>query len=574
MKTDGRLVRLFNTKGGISMKSYAADKVRNVVLLGHSGSGKTTYAEAALFYSGATKRFGKVDEGNTVSDYDPEEIRRKVSISTSVLPVEWQDTKINFLDTPGYFDFVAESKLAMSVADTALIMVSAKSGVEVGTEKAWEYTEEMHLPRIFFVNQMDDENADFEKTLADMRVKFGKSVAPLQIPFNDADGKFVGFINLIKRDARKKVDGKLQPCEMPEDKKDEVEVLRSMLVEVAAESSDELMEKFFNDIELTEEEIYDGLKYGIENHTIAPVMCGSATLGYGVKLLLNTIVRFTPPANEAKPNFHAFHNGEKVVYCSTDDERFSAFVFKTIADPYIGRLNLFRVMTGKLDASMSVYNEEKDREIYVLLDLSPYMAFGSRFELKSVSAAKIAALIGWLGIENKDRFGAAIFDGTQTFFYRATNNRSTMPVILNKISSLTKDLLKKKSANGTQLNTALQMLNNYIKERASVFVISSFNMLGESEKKYLSQLSKKSRVFCVNVFDALEINAPIKGEYMIADGEGKNLIFNSGNKLFRAEYQQYFENRKTDFQNFCRRFRIAYAEISPAPDLYAQLKFY
>ena len=239
-------------------------------------------------------------------------------------------------------------------------MVSAKSGVEVGTEKAWEYTEEMHLPRIFFVNQMDDENADFEKTLADMRVKFGKSVAPLQIPFNDADGKFVGFINLIKRDARKKVDGKLQPCEMPEDKKDEVEVLRSMLVEVAAESSDELMEKFFNDIELTEEEIYDGLKYGIENHTIAPVMCGSATLGYGVKLLLNTIVRFTPPANEAKPNFHAFHNGEKVVYCSTDDERFSAFVFKTIADPYIGRLNLFRVMTGKLDASMSVYNEEKD----------------------------------------------------------------------------------------------------------------------------------------------------------------------------------------------------------------------
>ena len=334
--------------------------MRNVVLLGHSGSGKTTYAEAALFFSGATKRFGKVDEGNTVSDYDPEEIRRKVSISTSVLPVEWQDTKINFLDTPGYFDFVAESKLAMSVADTALIMVSAKSGVEVGTEKAWEYTEEMHLPRIFFVNQMDDENADFERTLADMRVKFGKSVAPLQIPFNDADGKFVGFINLIKRDARKKVDGKLQPCEMPEDKKDEVEVLRSMLVEVAAESSDELMEKFFNDIELTEEEIYDGLKYGIENNTIAPVMCGSATLGYGVKLLLNTIVRFTPPANEAKPNFHAFHNGEKVVYCSTDDERFSAFVFKTIADPYIGRLNLFRVMTGKLDASMSVYNEEKD----------------------------------------------------------------------------------------------------------------------------------------------------------------------------------------------------------------------
>ena len=342
------------------MKNYASNRVRNVVLLGHSGSGKTTYSEAALYYSGATKRFGKVEDGNTVSDYEAEETRRKVSINTSVIPVEWQDTKINFLDTPGYFDFAAEVKLAMNVADTGLIMVSAKSGVEVGTEKAWEYCEEMHLPRIIFINQMDDENADFEKTLADLRKNFGKAVAPLQIPFDDENGNFIGFINLIKRDARKKVNGKLEKCEMPEDKKDQVEVLRSMLIEVAAESSEELMEKFFNDEELTEEEIYDGLQVGIANHSIAPVMCGSATLGYGVKLLMNTIVRFTLPAIEAKANFHAFHDGKDVVYCSSDDERFSAYVFKTIADPYIGRLNLFRVMTGKLDTTMSVYNEEKD----------------------------------------------------------------------------------------------------------------------------------------------------------------------------------------------------------------------
>ena len=342
------------------MKNYASNRVRNVVLLGHSGSGKTTYSEAALYYSGATKRFGKVEDGNTVSDYEAEEIRRKVSINTSVIPVEWQDTKINFLDTPGYFDFAAEVKLAMNVADTGLIMVSAKSGVEVGTEKAWEYCDEMHLPRILFINQMDDENADFEKTLADLRKNFGKAVAPLQIPFDDENGNFIGFINLIKRDARKKVNGKLEKCEMPEDKKDQVEVLRSMLIEVAAESSEELMEKFFNDEELTEEEIYDGLQVGIANHSIAPVMCGSATLGYGVKLLMNTIVRFTLPAIEAKANFHAFHDGKDVVYCSSDDERFSAYVFKTIADPYIGRLNLFRVMTGKLDTTMSVYNEEKD----------------------------------------------------------------------------------------------------------------------------------------------------------------------------------------------------------------------
>ena len=342
------------------MKNYASNRVRNVVLLGHSGSGKTTYAEAALYYSGATKRFGKVEDGNTVSDYEAEEIRRKVSINTSVIPVEWQDTKINFLDTPGYFDFAAEVKLAMNVADTGMIMVSAKSGVEVGTEKAWEYCEEMHLPRMFFINQMDDENADFEKTLAELRKNFGKAVAPVQIPFNDEDGKFVGFINVIKRDARKKVNGKLEKCAMPEDKKDQVELLRSMVIEVAAESSEELMEKFFNDEELTEEEIYDGLQAGITSMSVAPVLCGSATLGYGVKLMMNTIVRFTPPAIEAKANFHAFHDGKDVVYCSSDDERFSAYVFKTIADPYIGRLNLFRVMTGKLDTTMSIYNEEKD----------------------------------------------------------------------------------------------------------------------------------------------------------------------------------------------------------------------
>ena len=342
------------------MKNYASNRVRNVVLLGHSGSGKTTYAEAALYYSGATKRFGKVEDGNTVSDYEAEEIRRKVSINTSVIPVEWQDTKINFLDTPGYFDFAAEVKLAMNVADTGMIMVSAKSGVEVGTEKAWEYCEEMHLPRMFFINQMDDENADFEKTLAELRKEFGKAVAPVQIPFNDENGKFVGFINVIKRDARKKVDGKLQKCEMPEDKVDQVEKLRAMVIEVAAESSEELMEKFFNDEELTEEEIYDGLLAGIASMSVAPVLCGSATLGYGVKLMMNTIVRFTPPAIESNANFHAFHDGKDVVFCSSDDERFSAYVFKTIADPYIGRLNLFRVMTGKLDTTMSVYNEEKD----------------------------------------------------------------------------------------------------------------------------------------------------------------------------------------------------------------------
>ena len=356
------------------MKSYTADKIRNIVLLGHSGCGKTTLAEANLFYSGATKRFGKVDEGNTVSDYDPEEIKRKVSINTSVIPVEWMDTKINFLDTPGYFDFAGEVKTAISVADTALIVVSAKSGLEVGTEKAWEYAEEMGIPKMIFVNQMDDENADFKRALDQMREKFGKTVAPLQIPFRDKDGKFVGFINLIKRDARKKVDGKLQPCEMPEEMVDLVEELRSMIVEVAAESSDELMEKYFNDEELTLDEIYEGLKVGISNHSIAPVMCGSATLGYGTKLLMSTIVKFIPPSTVCRPSFDSIDlksEGGPMIRYNSEKEHFAAFVFKTIADPYVGRLNIFRVLSGTLRKDKVIYNPEKDTfekvsKIYVI----------------------------------------------------------------------------------------------------------------------------------------------------------------------------------------------------------------
>ena len=244
------------------MKNYAANEVRDIVILGHSGCGKTTLSEALLYYSGAKKRFGKVSEGNTVSDYDPEEIRRQVSISTSILPVEWKDTKINFLDTPGYFDFVGEVKLAMSVADTALIVVSAKSGLEVGTEKAWEYAEEIGIPKMIFINQMDDESADFQNTINQLREKYGKIVAPLQVPFRDSNG-ILGFINVLKKDARMlDSNGKLVKCDIPEDKKEEVETLRAWVVEVAAESDDDLLEKFFNDEELTLEEIYLGLKKG------------------------------------------------------------------------------------------------------------------------------------------------------------------------------------------------------------------------------------------------------------------------------------------------------------------------
>ena len=226
------------------MKTYQTGEVRNIVILGHSGCGKTSVTESALFYSGATKRFGKVGEGNTVSDYDPEEIKRGVSIQTSVIPVEWLNTKINFIDTPGYFDFAGEVKSAMAGADAALIVVSAKAGPEVGTEKAWDYCEEMQMPRMIFVNQMDDENANFNTVLGQMRKKFGKAIAPFQIPLRDEEGRFAGFINCIEREARLIQDSKvgkiLVEAEVPEIMTGEVESLRGMLIEAAAEADDEL----------------------------------------------------------------------------------------------------------------------------------------------------------------------------------------------------------------------------------------------------------------------------------------------------------------------------------------------
>lgn len=344
------------------MKIYSANEIRNIVVLGHSGCGKTTLVEGALFHSGATKRFGKVSEGNTISDYDPEEIRRKSSTTTSVIPVEWQDTKINFLDTPGYFDFLGEVKTALSVADAALLLVSAKSGLQVGAEKAWEYSEKENLPKIIFVNHMDDENADFDNALNQLREKFGKSVAPLQIPFFDDNGKYIGFINLIKRDARMRVGDKLERCDIPENMKETVEELREMIIEVVAETDDELLDKFFNDEELTYDEIYKGLEVGIMGHKITPVMCGAATLSFGVKMLLNTIVKFIPPSNISRPMFGCTDlKINKITNRYNDpNDHFSAYVFKTISDPYIGRLSIFKVTSGTFKKDTTIYNPEKD----------------------------------------------------------------------------------------------------------------------------------------------------------------------------------------------------------------------
>ncbi len=343
------------------MKCYSANEIRNVAILGHSGCGKTSIVEAALYVTGVTKRIGKVDDGNTVSDYEAEEIRRKVSISTSLIPVEWLDNKINFLDTPGYFDFLGEVKEALAAADIVAIVVSAKSGVEVGTEKAWEYATELNLPKMIFINGMDDENADFDKVVEDLKNMFGKSIAPVQVPIKE-DGKFCGFVNVINNEAKKYIDGKTIDCEIPADLGDVINNMRYMLEEAVAETDDALIEKFFNEESLTEEELWTGIKNGLLSHDVTPVYCGCATMNIGIKNLLSSLVHSVPPSSELCPETKATDvktEAEVTIKCK-ENEPLSAFVFKTIADPYVGRLSIFKVISGVMKRDSALYNPKTD----------------------------------------------------------------------------------------------------------------------------------------------------------------------------------------------------------------------
>jgi len=343
------------------MKVYSADKIRNVVVLGHSGCGKTTLMEAALHLSGVTSRMGKVEEGNTVSDYEAEEIRRRVSINASMIPIEREGVKINFIDTPGFFDFTGEVRQALAVADLALILASAKSGVEVGTEKAWELATEANLPKIIFLNNMDDENADFDAVVESLKTMFGKSIAPIQVPIKEGN-KFAGYVNAITKEGRKFVGTGYESGPVPAGMEDDIELMHSMLSEAVAETDDELMEKFFDDQPFTADEIEKGIKVGLLDGSVTPVFCGSATQNLGVSVLLEGIATFAHSPAESAPEKKGQNpkTNEEIVRKCSASEPFSAFVFKTIADPYVGRLSLIKVLSGTLKKDMQMYNSKKD----------------------------------------------------------------------------------------------------------------------------------------------------------------------------------------------------------------------
>ncbi|HIT63474.1 MAG TPA: elongation factor G [Candidatus Ventrimonas merdavium] len=348
------------------MNVYGTQQLRNVVLLGHGGAGKTTVAEALAYVTGVTKRMGKVTDGNTISDYDKEEIKRQFSISTSLIPIEYQGDngmmKINLLDTPGYFDFVGEVEEAVSVADAAIIVVNCKAGIEVGTEKAWELCDKLKLPRIIFVTNMDDDHASFRELVLKLERRFGRSVAPFQLPIRENE-KFVGYVNVVKMAGRRFTNlSDYEECEIPEYSQKNLGIARDALLEAVAETSEEYMERYFSGDEFTLEEIQGALREHVIDGSIVPVLMGSGINCQGFKTLLQVIDRYLPTPDKFECIGVDVSTGERFTARYNDQVSLSAKVFKTIVDPFIGKYSLMKICTGTLKPDSTIYNVNKDAE--------------------------------------------------------------------------------------------------------------------------------------------------------------------------------------------------------------------
>ena len=358
------------------MKVYRTDEIRNVVLLGHGGSGKTSLAEAMAYVSGATNRMGKITDGNTISDFDKEEQKREFSISTSLIPIEWEKAKINILDTPGYFDFVGEVEEAVSAADAAVIVVSGKAGVQVGTEKAWELCDKYNLPRMVYVTEMDMDDASFRQVVEDLTVRYGKKIAPHFQPIRENE-KLVGYINIIKNAGRRYTGiGQREECEIPDYCLPNLKILRDSLMEAVAETSEEFMDRYFEGDEFSIEEIRAAMRTEVMDGDIVPVAMGSNVQAQGVANLLSDIVRFFPSPD--KRSCAGIHRTKSEIYEADYDfsKAKSAYVFKTMVDPFIGKYSFVKVCSGVLKGDDILYNGDSDAEaklgkIYTMVGNKP-----------------------------------------------------------------------------------------------------------------------------------------------------------------------------------------------------------
>jgi elongation factor G len=344
------------------MKQYALEQIRNVALAGHGGSGKTTLAEHLLYIAGHIDRVGSVEAGNTTSDFDPEEQRRKISLNATLLPIEWEGYKINLIDTPGFPDFIGELYSAIQVVDSVILVAPAQAELEVGFENAWELCEARKLPRLIFVNKMERDGADYNGLLQTLRNAYGNRIVPLQIPIG-TETQFKGVVDVLHQKAYLGKDRDVAPSPVPAELQSEVERAREMLMEAAAESDDALLEKYLEGTPLTDEELVHGFHEGVRTGRIVPVLCGSAALGEGLAPLLQAILELTPsPAEAPAPKATDLRTGDPIELKPDPSAPLAAFVFKTTADPFVGKLTYFRVYSGTLRADSQVYNAQKERE--------------------------------------------------------------------------------------------------------------------------------------------------------------------------------------------------------------------
>ncbi len=353
------------------MDVYRTDRIRNVVLLGHGGAGKTSLVEAMAYLSGITSRLGKVADGNTISDFDKEEIKRKFSISTTTVPIQWQKCKINVLDAPGYFDFVGEVEEAVSAADAAIIVVSGKSGVQVGTQKAWEMCEKYKLPRIIFVTEMDVDDVSYRNVVEQLTELYGKRIAPLHFPIREG-GKFVGYVNVVKKAGRRYIEkGKKEECPVPEHLQEYLDKYREVLIESVAETSEEFLDRYLEGDEFSITEISAALATNVQEGSVVPVCMGSPVDLMGVANLLDDIVGYFPSPNERSCNGLDQKTNEIFEANYDFGKAKSAYIFKTIVDPFLGKYSMIKVSSGVIKNDDVLYNVQKDSEeklnkLYVL----------------------------------------------------------------------------------------------------------------------------------------------------------------------------------------------------------------
>lgn len=381
------------------MDIFKYERIRNVALLGHGSCGKTTLAEAMAYVTGVITRQGKIEDGSTISDYDKEEQKREFSIQTSIIPIVSDETKINILDTPGYFDFVGEAEQAASAADAAIIVISAKAGVQVGTEKAWNLCEKYKLPRMFFVTDMDDDNASYRKVVEALQELYGTRVAPFQLPIRENE-KFVGFVNVVKMAGRRfNNDGTYIESDIPDYSMEYLQTYRDALLEAVAETGDDMMDKYFNGEEFAQAEMSTALRKSVGDTTLVPVLMGSGLEAKGVRNLIDQIVNYFPSPNKTIITGINQKTGNSFHADYDENKEMTAKVFKTIADPFIGKFSLIKICSGVLKADSTIYNvakdvEEKISRLYVLRGKE-------QIEVKELHAGDIGA-IGKLDIATGD----------------------------------------------------------------------------------------------------------------------------------------------------------------------------